>query len=219
MRFLCWVALGLCALSSACVDPKKEYDDFNDRLADKKARDEDAAMHMHMDVDASACMPVTAEQAEGTYLFALRIQGYEKQPIVNALTLSNGVMKGSDVELDFSLQPLKTADLKTPVGTPTTGKALLKDGVMFALPKATVVTPGDADPVAPGFDVTSLIDFKGTLCGDGQPVQWFCGTSDGDIVDPLMQSIDGSTVTVQRITGADYPKLAGSCAELMKAMP
>jgi hypothetical protein len=210
-----------------CVDPAAEFDDFNQRLADRTQRRAEAdAMQggAHGDgdggagdagPDVSTCTEVTAAMLAGTYFFAFRSAVAADTPILALLDVTPRTADASgDFEADVVFRPVATADGKTPRGRTSPGVMKVKADGSYTVDDFAIFIAGAANPVVPGSDFEALVNLSGTLCGHGEaPLASLCGSTLGDLTSPVSVNLDGSTYGALRVSGDELPGQAGSCAE------
>jgi hypothetical protein len=103
--------------------------------------------------------------------------------------------------VSFDLQPLDAHDWHTPVGVPTSGGpfALDQDG-LFDAAFATVTVPPEANPISG----TELVMTPALHLTERAPLA--CGDVTGEVTQPIMLDLSGSTFTLQPITDpGNYP--------------
>lgn len=204
------VGLGLLALTlvvgmySGCdtPDPQGEFDNFGERTRDDRVV-ADMSFNNGQQIDFS-----------GTYLLGI-VSLLSPTPIL----LETEVSVNENFEIDFVFQPVKTdvdaqsgtprADPRTPVGDeiPVSGVQLQEDGT-FVVDLGEVSVGGEANPIS-GSDIIANI----TLNGSVQSPTFFCGTASGNVFEPIMLPLDGSTMGAVALEGAAITEVmpAGSC--------
>ena len=155
--------------------------------------------------EAGACMVPSPMQADGDYLLALSAKLAPTKPLVFVATVSVGAMGVS-----MSLQPLRSDDRRTPVGSPIpVGPiAVAADGTFSAtFPQVTL--PAAANAIT-GTELVATPAIQGTICA---PATTFCGVASGSVTKPIPTSLSGSTFAAVRITDpASYPPVQIDCA-------
>jgi len=185
------VALGLGL--SGCADPEGEFKAFEERKAANQGSG-----------GTTACDPPAAGEADGDFLFALSATLAPNKPILGVvgITTTDGA---NGTEMSVNLQPLSATDRKTAVGTADDfgPYALNADGTV-AIEIASLITPGEANPITGSEINASDVVLGGQVCG---VKDFYCGTVTGNVTKPLPLDLVGSTFTLERITTpGTYPE-------------
>jgi hypothetical protein len=201
---------------SGCVDPAGDFDDFGDRLEARDRRHAaEEAEEMHGTADGG-CSTVTGAMLEGRYYFTFRPSVASDTPILALFDITpRAPAANGDLEADVVFKPVALADGKTPVGMASPGVMKLKADGSFRIDEFAIFIAGAADAVVPDTDLKAVANLSGTVCGDGEkPLASFCGTTLGELTDPVTVNLDGSTFGALRLSGDTIPEPAGSCAEM-----
>lgn len=182
---VCVVALGI-----GCADPRGRLDDFAGRVTDANTN--------RVDAEVLTSIP----DITGNHLFALSASAFPAQlyKFRAEVTLIDGT--GDEPKISFTLHPLdarNNVEIDAPIShdpdpidvSPTTGEWEAH---------IVAVIPDKANPVS-GSEVT--VDM--TLFGVIRSRDHFCGTADGDVVDPFTLNLDGSTFGAVRIPDGSGP--------------
>jgi hypothetical protein len=188
--------------TASCVDPGGEFDAFVSRIPSRPGPSDAGG-------DAPTCT-VTPGSITGPYLLALSVTVAPKKPIVVRADLDTPEVDGA-AALTLHAQPLSAADRTTPVGP------AVDFGPFPVGPTGTwrgdlpgLEVSGEANSVTGG-DIRADIALSGSLCGGGE---FFCGTLEGHVTEPIPLDLAGSTFTMTRLddTGATPEPLAIDCA-------
>lgn len=148
-----------------------------------------------------------AEQMAGDYLFALSPvtagSAWSKdRPVVYLNTVTTAAGTGT-LYVTWHLQPLKSADRKTPTGSAQDFDFTLSGAGSADLDLPPLDVPADANPLTGSPATLDISSLKGPNC---DVTNFYCGTADGKVAKPIPLSIDGSTWTMERIVGGVYPE-------------
>lgn len=144
---------------------------------------------------------------DGSYLMALSLvtagnKSNKDRPIVLQNTVKTS-LSGDALQVSWSLQPLKFEDRKTPTGSALQYSFSLGPGGGEVLNLPPLDVPADANPLSGSAITLNLWNLTGVSCS---AVSFQCGTGDGDVTKPISLSIAGSTWTMERIVGGEYPE-------------
>jgi hypothetical protein len=159
----------------------------------------------------SCGMPPAAGEVDGDYMFSLVAKQSPKKPapLRATLTTTDG---GAGLEFTLDLQPLDAEDRSTEVGTAfSVGPFPVQPDGTFEADWGTITVPGATNPLSPS-DLSADLLISGSLCAS----DFFCGAAAGDILEPVMLNIDGSSWTMESLeTFMEPPKLncAGDLAD------
>lgn len=135
---------------------------------------------------------------DGTYLVTASINQAPKRPVLirSVITSSNG---GKTLLVDAVA--LSAADRKTEVGSHfAVGPFSLANDGTFNINIPALDLPGEANPVT-GTQILGNVTMSGTADPD-----FSCGALTGNLTKPFEIDMTGSTFTMQRVTGTDYPE-------------
>jgi hypothetical protein len=191
------------AAASGCVDPKKTFGEFEERVVDA--------------APVEACPVVDFFPLNGEFLLAIQTSlGMPLRLVVNTTTTATEA--GGTVDLTF--QPLIAENCVAGMGGQDAGETLppLSDVTVnpdgtFELAQLAATTPGVANPITCG-DILADIEFFGCI----QSEDFICGTVGGMVMEPIPLPLDGSTFGAVKIdTGtrgdANLPAAVGACPE------
>mgnify|MGYP003498400128 FL=1 len=199
-------------LVTGCPDAEGEYDAFRDRHEkihpSGVGGEAGAGGSAGADGgDAAVCEAPKPGEIDGDYLFSLAAVLDHVKPMLFRAKVTTEAGGGATT-MRWNLQGLKWDDRKTLVGTafdiPAAADApfqLGADGTFSTkLPLLTVV--GEANPFS-HTQVSAQVSLTGKFCGAGD---FFCGTAEGTLPDLGDLSLNGSTWTLEKVTGTDYPE-------------
>ncbi|MBK9036725.1 MAG: hypothetical protein IPL61_36660 [Myxococcales bacterium] len=184
----------------ACVDARKRFDEYDERLPHIDASTIDAPIvDMIPDIDGDWLLAVDPSVAQGN--------------LVQMRVTWNITSAGATGTLDGSYQPLKTfaiasPDERVPVGAPVVANGVAVDDTATFVAHLVGTLPGDANPVS-GTEYPLDVNLTGTI----RSMDSVCGTATGT-VGPL--DVGGSTWAAVRITGATLPTALGTCPAAME---
>lgn len=197
-------ALHVLALGQGCADPEGRYDDFIERTADARGGGGSA--------DGGG--PVAGERFDfgGDYVLALAVTLSPDTPLL----LSLEVDVAADLEtFDLVLQPLSTQADPDPlalVGDPFELRDVpyAIDG-SFETPRSSVTIPGRANPIS-GSQIVAQVSLVGSARqGAGERPRLLCGRVSGEVSDPLMLDLAGSTFGAVDADAVETRGLLSSC--------
>ena len=146
---------------------------------------------------------------DGRWFVTLSAKINAKKPLVFIGDVATTAASGGTT-LSVTLQPLAAEDRETPVGSAiaaTPAPVQPQGDFVLAIPNALV--PGAANPIS-GSDIAGDFTLSGVLCDDRAFV---CGDLGGQITQPLMLDLTGSTFTFQRLENSEvYPVPLLDCA-------
>ena len=172
------------AFLTGCPDPQAEFDDFEARYEETKPP------------PVVAACGETVQSVEGDFLFALSAQIDAEKPI---LFLASIVTEADGMHV--SVTPLEAADRKTLIPPPLEIGPYPIDAegnFVAALPQLTI--PGAANPIT-GSEIVATTTLSGAVCEN-----LLCGDVTGQVTEPLMLDLAGSTFAMARVMGTDYPE-------------
>jgi hypothetical protein len=187
------VALAIALGMTGCPDTQGEFDAFVERWQRANPGVDGATP------DGGECAPPDPAALDGQYVFALSAVIQRETPIL-FLTQVTGLANPPSVQLVF--QPLRSADRRTPVGSPVTVGPfpLAADGTLHAeLPP--LVVSGESNPITGG-EIEAQVTLDARLCG-GTDFQ--CGTVTGNVTRPIPLDLAGSTFAMERVQGGVVP--------------
>lgn len=207
------LAVALAASPLGCADPQGEFDAFGERV-----RKADGTSSGGGAGGGGECELPAADAITGQYLVALSAKIARTKPIV-FLAHVNAVEQGGQLMLSLDVQPLASADRKTPVGAPSgpLGPFPVEPDGSFTLDLGKVSVSGEANPITCS-DIEADADMIGRIC---QPADFFCGEVTGVAKASIELQLDGgSTFTFQRVTdAASLPDPVVGCDKKAAAEP
>lgn len=202
------VVVALLLVPLGCVDPAKDYNDFNQRVIDARILPDRA--------------PVTIADISGWHLFAINPKSLVPGKYLSYLAEVEMQIDGANATVTrLALYPLdfETLEHVDPPVPPSEFLDLVADATVgsFTVPLDEVVIPGRTNSILPGSDVT----VNGRLEAYTIDEDFFCGDVFGTVV-LTGSSLDGSTFAAQRIDpaqiGPTLPPVAGACDERLDTM-
>jgi len=196
--------VAMCAALTACVDPRKSFDDYGTRIVDGNTSMPDRP-------DLSAIPDVN-----GHFYFGVHANGTAASTLILLVGDFTMTKTNDKAMVSYSAATLKTADKKESTGGDpcncpppqfgAQGMEVGSDGTFTAALAGKL--PGDANPVQPGVQ----IDVQGVLHGELRSADLICGKLTGT-AGPI--SLDGSTFAAIRIDagviGDALPKAESKC--------
>ncbi len=198
------VVIALLVVTSACVNPKDQYDDFTTRVVDAAPR---------VDAEPAESFCASTDQPQQFYLTMETPLGVGKYiHYIADITVTGAA---PDQTIDLSLAPLdfETREHVDPPVTPNEFQGLPVDPetLIVTVPLIDVVIPGRANPLIPGAMVTVT---EGEMAIRTPECDLFCGDVSGRVVE-TGSMLDGSTVGTVPITpgtiGGALPTPRPSC--------
>lgn len=182
---------GCFALLLGCngPDPEGKYEDFVDETQDDRdippAKEDIATIEGDISGDFLLAVATTVDIDKPLQFIA-----------TNTVTLDP---EGKQM-LKVSLQPLsleqgKVTTPRMPVGDPLVYENIPVVDGKFILDAGTVMVTGMANPIT-GSDIVASLIMNGNIMGE----DLYCGGVTGDVMSPLMVSIEGSTFAAVRLT-------------------
>jgi hypothetical protein len=166
------------------------------------------------DGDGDGDPNVDTEIYDGEYLLALSTTLDPNLPLQFIVTVDAGTTL-----VDLSIQPLsldvnQTTTPRLPVGDPLVYNQIPHVDGVFTLDLGTVMVPGAANPIT-GSNITVAAVLAGSFVSETA----FCGTITGDVMQPIVYDLVGSTfaaVEVEDTSPAALPvDIALSCADVI----
>lgn len=206
-RFLLF---GAAALVTACVDPRANYEDFNDRVSAAEG-DGGGGSGGGGPVAPDGCRQVHPEEINGDWLLAIGTDLKPTQPMMALLTI-DAVQKGDLLEISLDAQPLDAKDRKTPVGKELP-PSVITANTTFVIEIEREITDGKSNPLLYGSPVESEITLTGTVCSERTEedpeklIHFLCGTGVGEIFAPIPMDLKKTVFGATRITDPQhYPE-------------
>jgi hypothetical protein len=138
----------------------------------------------------------------GQHLLTFSIYLNPQAPVRLLATIS-GPEEGP---VNLTVQPLDASDGTTPVGSPASGGPFeVTPPLQFVFTFPSITIPAEANPIS-GTEIVGSVSLTGS-----KPDQIICGTATGDLTEPFPLSLEGSTFTLQPITGTTYPSPVLDC--------
>lgn len=140
-----------------------------------------------------------AYDISGDFLLAVSTTVDRSKPL-QFIATNTLVDNGGKLALDTCLQPLTLMQGKVTVPREPIGEALcfkgleVKDGA-FTIDAGIVMVTGEANPITGANIVASLI-----MMGTVQSDDLYCGTVTGEVMEPPVGAVDGSTFAAVRLT-------------------
>ncbi len=209
-----WAAgLGLTALLMALgcgPDPEGKFDEFTEQTKETEGQSSSGDPGSTTDGMTAGTTSDPTEDPTGTsggpvafdisgdFLLAVSTTVDRSKPLqfiaTNMVTDVGGKMMMDTCLQPLSLMPGKVTVPREPIGDPLCFKGLeIVDGE-FTLDAGVVMVTGMANPITGGDIVASLI-MSASLKSD----DLYCGTVDGDVMQPLETSIAGSSFAAVRL--------------------
>ena len=170
-------------------DPEAKYEDFIDETQDDR------------DIPPAKEDLATIEgDISGDFLLAVATTVDIDKPLQFIATNTVTLEPGGKTMLKVSLQPLsleqgKVTIPRKPVGDPLVFENLEVVDGKFTLDAGIVMVTGMANPIT-GSDIVASLIMSGNIMGE----DLYCGSVTGDVMSPLMVSIEGSTFAAVRLT-------------------
>ena len=190
------VAVG--ATGCPSPEPEAKYDEFLENTEEER----DEAHNQRMDVGSQLA------DVSGTFLFAISTIVDATKPL-QFIAEVTFVAEGSGGMISMTLQPLaltqgSTTEPRTPVGDPIEVPAVAVDeSGRFTIPSlGTLMVTGDANPIT-GSDISADVSLEGNILSE----DLFCGLAGGEVFQPLMLNLMGSTFAAERIESTDPASL------------
>jgi hypothetical protein len=182
-----WFALLLLGCNGP--DPEAKYEDFVDETKDDR------------DIPPAKEDLATIEgDISGDFLLAVATTVDVDKPLQFIATNTVTLDPEGKALLKVSLQPLSLEQGKVLTPRQPVGDPLLFDNIpivdgKFTLDAGTVMVTGMANPIT-GSDIVASLIMNGNIMGE----DLYCGSVTGDVMSPLMVSIEGSTFAAVRLT-------------------
>jgi hypothetical protein len=198
MRTLLAISFPALALTG-CPDAEGQYDEFKDRhyaLYPPGSGGEGGAT-----TDGGTCVPPKPGEMDGDYLFTFAAVLDPTKPVLFATKVTTADAGGL-TSMSWTIQGLLWSDRKTLVGDPIQLPAatINADGTFKAkLPPLSLV--GETNPFSHS-PLEADVTLEGKFCGSGP----YCGTFSGNVTKPIPLDLAGSSWTLEKVTGTDYPE-------------
>lgn len=169
-------------------DPEAKYEDFVDETEDDRdippAKEDLATIEGDISGDFLLAVSTTVDLSKPLQFIA-----------TNTVTLD----ADGKTMLKVSLQPLsleqgKVTTPRLPVGDPLVFENIEIVNGKFTLDAGTVMVTGMANPIT-GSDIVASLIMTANIMGE----DLYCGSVTGDVMSPLMVSIEGSTFAAVRL--------------------
>lgn len=170
-------------------DPEAKYEDFVDETEDDRdippAKEDLATIEGDISGDFLLAVSTTVDLSKPLQFIA-----------TNTVTLDPDGKTMLKVSLQaLSLEQGKVTTPRQPVGDPLVFEGIeIVDG-KFTLDAGVVMVTGAANPIT-GSDIVASLIMSGNIMGE----DLYCGSVTGDVMSPLMVSIEGSTFAAVRLT-------------------
>lgn len=208
------VTSGLLACSSAllgCADPEGDFDAFTERYGQ-------IGTTTTTTTNTGGCTVPEAGAIDGDYFMTLSAKLNPQKPFAFLVKVTTEAM-GDGIGLSMNVQALQADDRATLVGDAIDvgPYEVAADGrVDIGFPELFVpdqmhqyvAIPGAANPIT-GSDIQASATLSGTVCDPGE---FICGDVVGEAKTSFTLKLDGSTFTLQKITGDTYPVAVLNCA-------
>ncbi len=208
----------LSLVGASCVDTSSAYEGFNERLSDKKKREE-AKLREMIEIPSGGCAALQAEQLSGRFLFGLTASPAPDVPLLALLTVE-AEPTGTGLLANLKFEPLSVEDPTQTVGSLSIGELRI-EGTELSAREFVIDLPGVANTVLPGADAAAELNLSGILCVAAEArVDELCGTVTGNLIEPLQVSMEGSEFGAVRIVeGEPWPKVLSGCKKDGVALP
>lgn len=199
---LCCALLALAACESP--DPIARMDEFAERTDSQPIDESDAGADISTDID-DACPPV---DPTGTWFFALSATLDREAPIFFEITFSiddEGILQASGQPLRYDADPVDGTPAENPrvaVGEPVLSSSPYGADGTYSLTFPDVTVTGEANPLT-GRDILGTVILDGRFEGENTTF----GAMSGEIVEPLVLNLNGSTYAGVRAAPEDYPDI------------
>jgi hypothetical protein len=203
------------ALCTGCISPQDTFDDYvhlRRELAGDAGADSGATGNT---------TPLTPEQIEGTYLYAVSILLSPTNPVVYLVEVKAAAVPGStDIEIMLRQRALSCTDRKTPVEefSPWQTARVSATGAYTSDPVHTVVPASANAPLGCMSVGDSMVTFTGsiinpaTAANPDAKVEFWCGDVTG-LANGFLD-LKGSTFTAVRVTDPEnLPPVVINCAK------
>ncbi len=203
------------ALALACgPDPGGKYDEFNKDVtltagASETGGEATTEAATGSTDDTGTGEPTTGGPVlfdiSGDFLLAVSTTVDRSKPLqfiaTNTVVETDGKQTLATCLQPLSLTAGKVLVPREPIGEPLCFMDLAIAGNKFTIDAGEVMVTGMANPIT-GSDITATLIMTGTIAGDDA----YCGEVDGEVINPAIGSIAGSSFAAVRLTDtADLP--------------